>query len=694
MTTEQTYLLGCDIGGTFTDFALLDTNSGTLMIEKCLTTSSDPATGVLQGIEMLSQRVPSLLATVDTFIHGTTLVINAIIERKGAKTALLTTHGFRDILAMRREERYDRDDLFQIFPEPLVPRSLRIGVPERVAANGTVLLPLDEETLARVVSQLLADGIESIAVSFLHSYANADHERRVASVINMHAPDFPVSLSVDVLPEAKEFERTSTTVTNAYCMPLISKYVDQLQGALIDGGFQGKFFLMNSNGGLTPGSTAKSLPVRMVESGPAGGAMATSLFGRLLREHRLVSFDMGGTTAKTCLVENGAFRTTSEYEVDRTARFIRGSGIPLRVPVVDMIEIGAGGGSIASINEFGLMHVGPQSAGASPGPACYGLGGTQPTVSDADLVLGYLDPNYFLGGRMQLDSAAAARSITENLAQPLGLATIEAAWGIHDIVNESMAASVKAYLLERAHDPTGATMVAYGGAGPLHAYGIAKKLGIARILIPPGAGVMSALGFLSAPPSIELARTHRVKLLQADLSELRSVIEELAGRADDLLSVTLKDRTRVTCSAHMRYVGQGYDVRVSIPHNELDERARDQIQEAFEDVYKRHYGRVYDDVDVEIVTVIVKVTTGTEATNVPILQAGMKSNNIGYRRERPVYLGPDVGYTNVPVFRRETLPAGFGERGPLIIEEKESTIVVGGDSEVSVDDYGIVAIEL
>jgi len=692
MFEEKTYLLGCDIGGTFTDFALIDAAGGALIIEKCLTTPSDPALGVMQGLDLLAQQVPDLLQKVDTFIHGTTLVINAILERKGAKTALITTQGFRDILAMRREERYDRDDLFQVFPEPLVPRSRRVGIPERVAANGAVLIPLDEDALREAVSELVDSGVESIAVSLLHSYANSAHERRVASILNEQAPNIPVSLSVDVLPEAKEFERTSTTVTNAYCMPLISRYVDDLRSALAEKGFTGKFFLMNSNGGLTPGSTAKSLPVRMVESGPAGGAMATSHFSKLLREPSLVSFDMGGTTAKTCLIEDGKFRTTSEYEVDRTARFIKGSGIPLRVPVVDMIEIGAGGGSIASINEFGLMHVGPESAGASPGPACYGMGGMQPTVSDADLTLGYLDPEYFLGGRMHLHKGAADRSIGEMVAQPLGLSTIDAAWGIHDIVNENMAASVKAYLLERAHDPTGATLVAYGGAGPLHAYGIAKKLGIARILIPPGAGVMSALGFLSAPPAIELAKTHRVRLSQVDLDELHEVIEELRHRADELLSVSSLELPHVVSSADMRYVGQGYDVRVPIPVGGLGEEARRQIQEAFEDVYKRHYGRVYDDVDVEIVTVSVRVAAGSDSTNEPLLQKSAGAEGRAQDRERVVYLGPVRGYESVPVYRREALPSGFKETGPMIIEEKESTIVVGGDSEVTVDSYGIVAI--
>ena len=461
----SSFRLGIDIGGTFSDFALVDDSDGTIRVEKTLTSAHAPEESVMRGIGDLTASIPDLLARTGEVIHATTLVTNVILERKGAKTGLLATEGFRDLLELAREVRYDIYDMFIRLPEPMVPRRLRLGVPERVLADGTVLVPLDEAAVRRAAAVFRDEGVGAVAVSFLHSYRNGAHERRVAEILHEELPDAHVSLSHEVHPEPKEYERTSTTVLDAYVKAVAEGYLERLASGLAERGYRERLFIMLSNGGTATVETAKRVPVQIVESGPAAGVEAAAYFGRLLGLDNLLSFDMGGTTAKLCIIENGRAARTRTYEVDRVHRFKAGSGLPAAVPVYDLLEIGAGGGSIARVDDLGLIQVGPGSAGSAPGPACYGLGGTAPTVTDADLVLGYLNPDYFLGGRMRLDRGAAERAVEGHLAGETGLTTLEAAAGVHELVNENMASAAQVYVAEKGKAPRELSLVAFGGAG-------------------------------------------------------------------------------------------------------------------------------------------------------------------------------------------------------------------------------------
>ena len=473
---EKVYRLGCDIGGTFTDFVLLDDQTGEIKINKCLTTPSDPSDAVEQGMKELEQNIPGFIGELDEVIHGTTLVINSIIERKGARTGLITTKGFRDVLEIGREIRYAPYDTFAEFPKPLIPRRFRLEVDERIRSDGTILKALDLEEVKGVVRGLLQKGAESIAVCLLNSFENPTHELAIRDVIEKEAPNISVSISYDVLPQIREYERTSTTVTNAYVKPLTGKYLSKLSGRLESIGFKGKLFIMLSSGGITSVETAAKFPVRIIESGPTAAVIAGQYYGKLFDIPEMFCFDMGGTTAKSCLIQGGVASVVPTFEVGRVQRFMKGSGLTIQVPVVDLMEIGAGGGSIAKVSKMGTLQVGPESSGADPGPICYGRGGIEPGVTDADLLLGYLDENYFLGGEMRLDREAARRGIEERIAKPLGVSFIQAVWGIHDLINETMAAAAKTHIAEKGGNPKVVTLAAFGGAGPVHAYGLAKKL--------------------------------------------------------------------------------------------------------------------------------------------------------------------------------------------------------------------------
>ena len=522
--------LGIDIGGTFTDFVLIDDASGEVQVEKCLTTPPRPDEAVFTGIDRLAGRNRDLMARMKDVIHATTLVTNVIIERKGAKTGLITTKGFRDILELRREDRYFLFDMFIRFPAPLVPRSLRLGVTERVLADGAEFAPLAEEEVREAARSFRRENVAAVAVSFLHSYANPAHEKRVREILAEEMPGVPVSLSHEVHPEPKEYERTSTTVVNAYVKRVTETYLDELAKGLAKRGFRGRPFMMLSNGGTATIEAATRYPVQILESGPAAGVEAASFFARLMGIGNLLSFDMGGTTAKLCIVENGRAGRTRGFEVDRVHRFRHGSGIAVSIPVYDLLELGAGGGSIARINDLGLLQVGPESAAASPGPACYAQGGTEPTVTDADLVLGYLNPKFFLGGEMALDEMRARQAITKRVAEPANLKTLQAAAGIHELVNETMAAAARVYVAEKAKAPRDLTLVACGGAGPLHAVGLARKLGCPRVVIPPYSGVLSSLGLLAAPIAFERSRAVRRLLRDIDPAALERMFGELLFR--------------------------------------------------------------------------------------------------------------------------------------------------------------------
>jgi N-methylhydantoinase A len=689
------YRLGCDIGGTFTDFVLVNDETGEFLINKCLTTPGDPSDAVEQGIRQMLERKPGFMPEIEEVIHGTTLVINAIIERKGAKAGLITTKGFRDVLELGRELRYDAYDIFAEYPLPLVPRSLRHEVAERVTSDGRVIKALEVQQVQQVLASLLASGIESLAVCLINSYENPVHERMIKEIVNQEAPELSLSTSFEVLPQIREYERTCTTVTNAYVKPITAKYLAKLSSRLESLGFKAKLFIMLSSGGITSVETARQFPVRIIESGPTAAVIASQHFGRMFEIKDMFCFDMGGTTAKSCLIQKGQAGLVSTFEVGRVQRFKKGSGLPIQVPVVDLMEIGAGGGSIAKMSKMGLLQVGPESAGADPGPACYGRGGENPTVTDADLVLGYLDPEYFLGGTMPLDKSVAEKAIEDKVANPLGTSAVEAAFGIHDLINETMAAAAKTHIAEKGGNPKIVTISAFGGAGPVHAYGLAKKIGAPRILVPPLAGVGSALGFFTAPVAFDLTRSHRVALNGADFNEIENLFNELEAEGTGILQQAGKDENIIfERTLMMRFVGQGAETDLPIEKKPFIQWEKTQIRELFDEAYKKLYGRTYPDTPVEFVTFKVRASLPQREFRISPLQKAAGKTADCIKGERPAFSLLHKVYIPFTVYDRIKLLPGAIMDGPAIIEEKESTIVIGEDAQASVDDYGFIWVEL
>jgi len=692
---DGNYRLGCDIGGTFTDFVMVNDDTGEFQINKCLTTPGDPSEAVEAGIRELLDRTPGFMPYIGEFIHGTTLVINAIIERKGAKTGLITTRGFRDVLELGRELRYDAYDIFAEYPLPLVPRSLRHEVPERITSDGRVILALDPREVREVLSGLLALGIESLAVCLINSYENPVHEKMIKAIIAQEAPELSLSTSFEVLPQIREYERTCTTATNAYVKPITAKYLAKLSNRLEALGFRGKLFIMLSSGGITSVETARQFPVRIIESGPTAAVIASQHYGRMFKIKDIFCFDMGGTTAKSCLIQKGQAGLVSTFEVGRVQRFKKGSGLPIQVPVVDLMEIGAGGGSIAKMSKMGLLQVGPESAGADPGPACYGRGGRNPTVTDADLVLGYLDPDYFLGGTMPLNKTASEQAIEEKVAAPLGTALVEAAFGIHDLINETMAAAAKTHIAEKGGNPKIVTISAFGGAGPVHAYGLAKKIGAPRILVPPLAGVGSALGFFTAPVAFDLTRSHRVGLDEARFNEIERLFKELETEgAAILLQAGKEEKIIFERTLMMRFVGQGAETDLLIERKPFDRWEKAQIRQLFDEVYKKLYGRTYLETPVEFVTFKVRASLPQREFRLPPLRQTQGEIAAAVKGERPAYSLVRKEFIPFRVYDRFKLFPGAKMDGPAIIEEKESTIIVGEDARAEVDAYGFVWIDL
>jgi len=523
--------LAVDIGGTFTDVVL--EHAGGRRTAKVLTTPAAPEQGVLTGVRAILAEAGLRAADVAIVIHGTTLATNAIIERKGARTALITTEGFRDVLALGNESRYDQYDLNIVLPEPLVPRALRLAVPERLDNEGHVLLPLDETAVRALAPVLRREAVESVAVGFLHSFVNPAHERRVRDILG---DEWPVSLSSEVSPEMREWERFSTTAVNAYVQPLMASYLSRLQRELRAMDMAAPVFLMLSGGGLTTIETACRFPIRLVESGPAGGAIFSAYVARECGLDRVLSFDMGGTTAKICLIDDGAPQMSRSFEVARVGRFRKGSGLPLRIPVIEMVEIGAGGGSLAHLDAMGRIAVGPESAGADPGPACYGRGGTRPAVTDANLGLGRYDPARFAGGAMALDSERAAAALLAHVGTPLGLDAAMAALGVIEMVDENMANAARVHAIESGKTYDGRTLIAFGGGGPVHACRVAEKIGIARVLVPSGAGVGSAIGFLRAPVGYEVVRSLYQRFSTFDVGAVNALLDDMAAEAEGVVA--------------------------------------------------------------------------------------------------------------------------------------------------------------
>ena len=686
---QSSYRLAVDVGGTFTDFALLDEESGEVHIAKSLTTPADPSVGVLMGVNAFNDVTADHIVATRRIAHATTLVANAVIERKGALTALLTTKGFRDVLELRRHVRVTTYELWADPPEPLVPRWLRLPINERVFSDGNVLKEVESSDVTEVVPLLKAEGVTSVAISFLHSYANADNERKVSELLKNLIPDVAVTCSHEVLPQIKEYERTSTTVVNAYVKPLTRTYLANLEKGLVEKGYSAPLNIMLSNGGLGSIATAAEFPIRLIESGPVAGAIVGRELAMVLGHAEVLSFDMGGTTAKACLIRNQTLPITDELEVARSKRFTKSSGFPVGVPAANMIEIGAGGGSVARINQMGVVQVGPESAGADPGPICYGQGGLEATVTDADLVLGYLNPDNFAGGSIVLDAAASSAGISKQVAAQQGRSLVEAAWTIHDVINETMATAVRMHVTERGGNPDAATMIAFGGAGPVHACNLARKLRISHFIVPLRAGVLSALGLLVAPPAYDIVRTYKSPLDRLDwqdlLSRMKNMEEEIGLSLDGI--DTIGDRC-YRREVDVGYIGQSYQVTVGI-----DEVFDGQIlQQHFAELYRAKYGYFYTDVPAEIVNLRVRgeiVQAGFRLNPLKKFARGIYAPSSGVR---DAYSVAERKMTVHKVYQRQALASGMHIAGPAIVEETTSTTVIDGGWTLDVDSLGSLSI--
>ena len=663
------FRIGVDIGGTFTDLVLLDTRDGRLRNGKVLTTPHAPEQAVLEGVRGLLARHGVAPDQVRHVIHGTTLVANALIERRGVPTGFLTTQGFRDVQEIGTELRHDTYDLFMRRPEPLVPRRLRLEVPERLLPDGSVRTPLDEAAARAAIRTLRDAGVRAIAVCLLHAFANPAHERRLGELIAEEAPELAACLSADLVPEIGEYERGSTTIANAYVLPVFARYLARLGDGLRAAGIAGPLFLMLSDGGTVAAEVAARHPVRLVQSGPAGGVQAARVIGEAASAPDILCFDMGGTTAKAALIDGGEPARSLDFEVSRVDRFRKGSGLPLKVPVIEMIEIGAGGGSLARVDALGLVRVGPDSASSDPGPACYGLGGTEPTVTDCDLLLGYLAPGSFLGGEMALDVAAAERAVAARLAGPLGLSPVEAAWAVHETVNTAMAQAAAIHALEKARRIEGYTLVPIGGAGPVHAVEVARKLGIARLVVPAGAGVASAFGVLAAPISFALLRGLVAPLAALDLDALRAILAAMEAEGRALVARAGAEAAATRLRVAMSYAGQGYQVEAEVARLE-----RDAIRAAFEAEYLRLYGRTEPHLPVECVGWRVTVSGPVPRLDLAAGAAAGGARGAARTGARAAWFAGR--FVEAAVFDRAALLPGDAVPGPALVEERESTLVL------------------
>lgn len=679
--------LAVDIGGTFTDIVL--ERDGVLHFSKVLTTSSAPEEAVVDGTRRILDDCGARFEDIDVFLHGTTLATNAVIERRGARTGLITTEGFRDVIEIADESRFDQYDVFLTKPAPLVPRHLRFTVPERTDVTGKVQLPLDENAVRQVVAKLRSEEIRSVAIVFLHSYVNPDHEIRVHEILQEMAPEISVTVSSEVCPEAREYERSTTAILNAYVKPLMAGYLERLSSAFVASGYSKAINLMTSGGSLTSLETAKRFPVRLIESGPAGGAILSADIAIQREERHVLSFDMGGTTAKICMIENGQPLKARTFEVDRSARFMKGSGFPLRIPVIEMIEIGAGGGSIAKVDELRRIQVGPQSAGSSPGPASYGLGGTGATVTDADLALGKIEPKRFAGGKIPIHADKAAVALSDTIAEPLGLDVDQAAYGVVEIVDENMANAARVHAIERGLAVGDRTMIAFGGAAPLHACRIAEKLGISKIIIPPGAGVGSAIGFLRAPVAFEVIRSLYMRLEAFDEEQINRLLDDIGEEVIALAQTAAGGRPlKLTRGAFMRYAGQGHEIFVELPSGKLTAAHVGEIRTAFEAEYASLFARHIPDASIEIMNWSVLSSTEPEKA------AGAVSTVPPPRVAEPFPNAPrrrlfDQGrkqFVEAVEIERAMMRRGERIPGPAVIVEDGTSTIVSSAFDVFLDD--------
>ena len=677
------YRVGFDVGGTFTDF-VLQSPSGDLLTAKRLTTYPDPSEACLAGLDDLLAQGAVSWSDVSQATHGTTLGSNIVIERKARGVGLLTTRGFRDVLIIGREKRYQVYDLQIEKPVPLIPRRFIGEVTERILADGTVRTELDEADARRAIRALAARGVTTLAICLLHAYLNPVHERRLAAIAAEVAPHVTVTLSHEVSPTFREYERTSTTVVNAYVMTAIRDYLRGLATAMTGRGYRGRLFVMQSSGGIATAEAMQRYPVRMIESGPAAGALMAAAYGELTGHRDLIAFDMGGTTAKLALIEAGRPATTTAFELHRVNN-APGSGLPMNIQAIDLVEIGAGGGSIARAR-LGVVAVGPESASSTPGPVCYDRGGVEPTVTDADVVLGYINPDYFAGGSITLRPGAAARAIEERIGRPLGLSLEDAAWGIHTIVNTNMELATRVVSIERGRDPRDLTLVAFGGSGPVHGCRLAQALGIPRVILPAAAGVTAAIGLLAAEVKFDVARTYVRRLDGLDPAAVDAMYGEMAAQATEVVRESaVAGEVALVRSADARYVGQGYELTVPVPGGRLDADALVRVRASFDEVYAARYGYANPAEPVEIVTWKLSAVGG--APRIALAKAATRSVGESRKGTRRAYFPETRGYVDTPIYDRYALAAGTSLSGPAIVEERESTTVLPPGLTAAVDEY-------
>ncbi|PYN55021.1 MAG: methylhydantoinase [Candidatus Rokuibacteriota bacterium] len=684
------YRVGFDVGGTFTDF-VLQSPSGDLLTAKRLTTYPDPSEACLAGLDDLLAQGAVSWSDVSQATHGTTLGSNIVIERKARGVGLLTTRGFRDVLIIGREKRYQVYDLQIEKPVPLIPRRFIGEVTERILADGTVRTELDEADARRAIRALAARGVTTLAICLLHAYLNPVHERRLAAIAAEVAPHVTVTLSHEVSPTFREYERTSTTVVNAYVMTAIRDYLRGLATAMTGRGYRGRLFVMQSSGGIATAEAMQRYPVRMIESGPAAGALMAAAYGELTGHRDLIAFDMGGTTAKLALIEAGRPATTTAFELHRVNN-APGSGLPMNIQAIDLVEIGAGGGSIARAR-LGVVAVGPESASSTPGPVCYDRGGVEPTVTDADVVLGYINPDYFAGGSITLRPGAAARAIEERIGRPLGLSLEDAAWGIHTIVNTNMELATRVVSIERGRDPRDLTLVAFGGSGPVHGCRLAQALGIPRVILPAAAGVTAAIGLLAAEVKFDVARTYVRRLDGLDPAAVDAMYGEMAAQATEVVRESaVAGEVALVRSADARYVGQGYELTVPVPGGRLDADALVRVRASFDEVYAARYGYANPAEPVEIVTWKLSAVGG--APRIALAKAATRSVGESRKGTRRAYFPETRGYVDTPVYDRYALAAGTSLSGPAIVEERESTTVLPPGLTAAVDEYANLIAEM
>lgn len=677
--------LGVDIGGTFTDFVLVS-SAGEVLTTKILSSPSDPLSVVRQGIVDLCKKVGLAPAALTRVVHGSTLVPNTLIERKGADVAMVTTKGFKDVIEIGREWRFDIYDIFLDAAPVLVERPRRYEVDERTTFDGRMLSEVDPEEVLQILGSLPQE-VTALAICLLNSYVSNTAEQAIASIARQARPDLQISLSSDVSGEAREFERFSTAVANAYVQPIVKPYLQKLSANLAELGIENPPSIILSSGGVTTVEDAAEYPIRLVESGPAAGVAAATYISRMQGASQVLAFDMGGTTAKGCFIENGRAVSTRNFEVARSYRFKPGSGIPLNVTSIDLIEIGAGGGSIARVDDLGRLRVGPDSAGAVPGPVCYGGGGTEPTVTDADLTLGYLDPKGFLGGSMKLHSASAAEALETSIGEPLNLSILESAWGVHQLINEGMANAIRVHAAEHGKDISKCLMVPFGGAAGVHCCHVAERLGIASIVSPPRGSVLSAFGMLTAPYAFDFVRTYRVRLDLLDWDKLHDLLESMRNQGIEAMGRAgiAGDSIAFELSCDARYTGQGHNLTIGLDY----ERIRQKDAGAIEQTFVRHYGELHgrspEGLACEIVNWRIRaVAAEPDLKLVYSLGGGQPSAT---RPSRQAYFGSSHGMVETSVFRRDAIAAGDTIVGPAIIEEADTSVLVPPGWVAAVDGY-------